>query len=1020
MIRWARFGFLLLFFPFLIAGTESDATEIGFDPAQAITTSVDRPERILARDIDGDGDLDVVAAVLSDDLVSWWENTLGDASSWAEHVVSNSYSSANSVAAEDLDGDGDLDLMATTKTYQVPVKWWENTAGDGSAWTEHTIVSSFRGDEILADDMDGDGDLDVIVSAADENEIAWWENLDGSATSWSKHSVASITTAFISASVSDMDGDGDIDVLAAVKYADEIAWWENVTGDGLSWSKHSVDSSFDNTTKAEAVDIDGDGDIDVIGAAEQADEIAWWENTAGGGLVWSKHSLQTGFNGAQSVHGADLDADGDMDVLGSAIYGDELSWWENLAGDGSSWSKHVLQAAYDGADPIDTGDLDNDGDLDVIGASKWGDRIDWWNNDTIHRHTRLLDEHTVVSSFGSAHSVHSADVDGDGDLDVLGTALNDDDISWFENMTGDGLAFTEHLVDGSFDGAIDVYTADVDSDGDLDIIGAAAHADDIAWWENVNGDGSTWNKTIVTGNLDYVRGIHPADIDGDGDIDIAAAAYFASRVVWFENTAGDGSAWSEHTVDSYFDVATMVFTADMDRDGDIDILATAEFAFDVSWWENTSGDGSTWSEHTIDGNLVRAQAVHAVDMDGDGDLDALTAAGDGGVGHIAWYENLNGQGTSWSKFTVDTEMGNVRSILGVDMDQDGDFDLLAGSYINRTLSWWENTAGDGSAWAEHTVDPSWYGHSVYAADVNGNGSLDLLATGNTANAIHWWEDRGCQFSMPTHDSSPSEIQQGASDDLLKLVARHHGRSGDADLELASIDLLFKDGSGNPMTSSQANDTIETLLLVRDDGSGVFEPGQDVSVVTVDTQVLVDGVQTVTCPDDDPNARGEFGVDQAFFVVIELTEDAPTGTISITHHTSDCVVENRDHDVPLTIEQPSNATASVEIVPVPFLLAVDPDPLVAGSWATFTVSGGKPFTRTWLAYSFTGPGSVYLPLLDVTLDIADPVQAGNSITTDSSGSGPWNLYIPPSVSGRDVWLQAVQYQNKTNLVATSIL
>ena len=78
-------------------------------------------------------------------------------------------------------------------------------------------------------------------------------------------------------------------------------------------------------------------------------------------------------------------------------------------------------------------------------------------------------------------------MDGDGDLDVLGAALNADDIAWWENTLGDGTTWMEHTVDVAFDGARSVYAADVDGDGNLDVLGAAENADDIAWWENRGG-----------------------------------------------------------------------------------------------------------------------------------------------------------------------------------------------------------------------------------------------------------------------------------------------------------------------------------------------------------------------------------------------------------------------------------------------------------------------------------------------------------------------------------------------------
>lgn len=92
-------------------------------------------------------------------------------------------------------------------------------------------------------------------------------------------------------------------------------------------------------------------------------------------------------------------------------------------------------------------------------------------------------EHTVDGDFDGTRSVYAADVDGDGDTDVLGAALHSDDITWWENTDGTGTVWAEHTVDGDFTGAYSVFAADVDGDGDTDVLGAAYTADDITWWD---------------------------------------------------------------------------------------------------------------------------------------------------------------------------------------------------------------------------------------------------------------------------------------------------------------------------------------------------------------------------------------------------------------------------------------------------------------------------------------------------------------------------------------------------------
>ena len=90
--------------------------------------------------------------------------------------------------------------------------------------------------------------------------------------------------------------------------------------------------------------------------------------------------------------------------------------------------------------------------------------------------------HTITTSADMARDVYAADVDGDGDMDLLSASGNDDKISWYENDGSE--SFTEHEITTSADGAFSVHTADVDGDGDMDVLSASFWDDKIAWYEN--------------------------------------------------------------------------------------------------------------------------------------------------------------------------------------------------------------------------------------------------------------------------------------------------------------------------------------------------------------------------------------------------------------------------------------------------------------------------------------------------------------------------------------------------------
>ena len=95
---------------------------------------------------------------------------------------------------------------------------------------------------------------------------------------------------------------------------------------------------------------------------------------------------------------------------------------------------------------------------------------------------------------------------------------------------------TEWLVDGSFDGASGIYATDMDGDGDIDILGAGRDAGDISWWEN---DGTpnnnTWTEYAVDASFIQASSVYATDMDGDGDVDIIGSAYGARDIAWWIN-----------------------------------------------------------------------------------------------------------------------------------------------------------------------------------------------------------------------------------------------------------------------------------------------------------------------------------------------------------------------------------------------------------------------------------------------------------------------------------------------------
>ncbi|MFC1704869.1 LamG-like jellyroll fold domain-containing protein, partial [Nanoarchaeota archaeon] len=335
----------------------------------------------------------------------------------------------------------------------------------------------------------------------------------------------------------DIDGDGDLDILSATYGGDHITWWNNTNGDGSGWTNHTINGTFDAATSVHAADLDGDGDVDVLGAAYGADVIAWWEND--GSETFTQHLVNDSFvDGAYSVYATDINGDGNMDIIGSNIGGgggiDKVTWWNNTNGDGTHWENFTIAPITIISDvtSLHAADIDSDGDMDVIAGQNAGafDKVIWLDN--TNGDGTDWENHTINASFNDVYSIYAADINGDGNMDVLAASVQTDDIVWMENDGNEN--FTTHTINSSFDGVRSVQAADIDNDGDIDVLGTAQVDDDITWWEN-NGSG-TFVQHTINGSLDLAFSLDAADIDNDGDIDvIGTSAAGAGRIDWWEN-----------------------------------------------------------------------------------------------------------------------------------------------------------------------------------------------------------------------------------------------------------------------------------------------------------------------------------------------------------------------------------------------------------------------------------------------------------------------------------------------------
>ena len=186
----------------------------------------------------------------------------------------------------------------------------------------------------------------------------------------------------------------------------------------------------------------------------------------------------------------------------------------------------------------------------------------------------------------SINDVTTSYESGTATFSVTLSEASDNDITVDYYTSNKSLNFTAANIVTSANGAFSVHVADMDGDGDLDIISASAYDNAIAWYENNGAADPTWSAANISTSADGAFGVHLADIDSDGDMDIVSASYIDNAIAWYENNGAADPTWSAVDISTSADGATDVHVADIDGDGDLDIVSSSSNDDTIAWYEN--------------------------------------------------------------------------------------------------------------------------------------------------------------------------------------------------------------------------------------------------------------------------------------------------------------------------------------------------------------------------------------------------------------------------------------------------
>ncbi|MAK35961.1 MAG: hypothetical protein CMC15_07275, partial [Flavobacteriaceae bacterium] len=339
--------------------------------------------------------------------------------------------------------------------------------------------------------------------------------------------------------------------------------------------------------------------------------------------------------------------------------------------------------------------------------------------------------------------LHTADIDGDGDLDVIGGT---NEVFWNENTDGLGTFSNSLLIDGDFRQTRSVYAADIDGDGDLDVIAASWEENQVAWYENTDGQGTFGVRNIVSTTATAVNSVKAADFDGDGDVDITAAC-IADKVTWYENTNGQGAFGTEQIITTNVDFCEEVYIADINGDSFLDLLSISLADNKIAWYENTNGLGNFGTQvliYVTSPSNVNPSSLLVEDFDNDGDLDIVYTTDTYQQPEFGLLENLDGLGTFSAPQIIVTSLEILHNSVAFDVENDGDIDIITAGYdissSSTKVSWFPN---DGNGLFGNKVDIQvnigevW---DIAKGNLNGDDFTDVLI--GTNSTLNWYANTG--------------------------------------------------------------------------------------------------------------------------------------------------------------------------------------------------------------------------------------------------------------------------------------
>lgn len=501
---------------------------------------------VATGDINGDGRPDIVLSPSEPKgkryRVSWFEAPSDPKRGpWHEHIIDPDIETVQhfvGVADFNLDGQPDIATAAMLQGDAPQNVTIHLNGGAGARWTKQAIGTTGSHSMRIVD-LDGDGVPSLFGANHQSDKVELWRNTTHrgklSLDQWQRHVVDAQKpwkTVFITAR--DLDGDGRKDIVTGP------SWYRNSGDTGGAWERRTIGAPLHNM--AAVHDFDGDGRPDVLGTQWQggmlSPEFAWARNEGGGAFTIHTNIAHAIGDFLQGVAVDRFAPNGPLEVALS---------WHNSTGRGihmltvpddpisKSWTWRRI-SPFDQQEELTARDIDGDGRKDLVLGTRWlRNEKAAWTVQPLGDSPQQVDRH------------RDADINGDGRVDVVLGYLAisaPGKLVWLEMPAEPKSAqsWIEHVIAADVIGPMSLDVADLDGDGDTDVVVGEHDLKKPAEarlliFENLDGKGGQWRPIEVSRGDEHHDGAQLADIDNDGDLDIVSIGWGHPRVLLYENRA---------------------------------------------------------------------------------------------------------------------------------------------------------------------------------------------------------------------------------------------------------------------------------------------------------------------------------------------------------------------------------------------------------------------------------------------------------------------------------------------------